>query len=143
MGRFTRASGLPLRACLMACPCRVIRSMDTSALTDVIIIAYHVISPIERVDPFAGIDRPGLYVIAAVDAGGEDGVVAAMNDDLLREAARALGRRGAASRRIVERTCAVCGVPIQGIMKRRYCSNTCAVRAHRERRRQQGAGTDD
>lgn len=56
-----------------------------------------------------------------------------MDEDQLREAARAFGRLNAAKRRIVELTCAVCGTPIAGTLKRRYCSNRCAVRAFRQR----------
>jgi hypothetical protein len=49
---------------------------------------------------------------------------------------RELGRQLALARRQVESTCEVCGKPIVGTAKRRYCSNTCAVRAHRARHRQ-------
>jgi predicted nucleic acid-binding Zn ribbon protein len=52
-----------------------------------------------------------------------------------------LGRYMAKSRRIVEGTCEVCNKGFTGTTKRRYCSNTCAVRAHRERQRQE-AHTD-
>ena len=57
-----------------------------------------------------------------------------MTDDQLREAAREFGRRNAARRRIVERTCEVCGQPTSGTLKRRYCSNACRNRASRQRR---------
>jgi hypothetical protein len=43
------------------------------------------------------------------------------------EAARQL----AAMRRIVDGYCIVCGTPIRGTTKKRYCSNRCAKRASR------------
>ena len=49
----------------------------------------------------------------------------------LSEIARAL----AASRRRVKGACAVCGQPIEGITKRRYCSDSCRVRAAYRRNR--------
>ena len=47
-----------------------------------------------------------------------------------------LGRYMAASRRIVDGTCEVCGKTFTGTTKRRYCSNSCVVRAHRARVRE-------
>lgn len=38
-------------------------------------------------------------------------------------------------RRIVQRECEICGQPTQGTAKRRFCSNTCAARAYRARKR--------
>jgi hypothetical protein len=58
-------------------------------------------------------------------------------EDLLRlnlpELARQVGRYYAARRRIVTTTCGVCGTPVTGTVRRRYCSNRCQVRAHRAR----------
>src|SRR5215207_2476717 len=65
----------------------------------------------------------------------ESGAMTDLSDEQLREAARALGRKGAASRAIVEGHCAICGTPIRGTRKRTYCSNTCAARAYRQRQR--------
>jgi RNA polymerase-binding transcription factor DksA len=50
-----------------------------------------------------------------------------------------LGRRLSAARRIVESTCEVCGKPIKGIRKRKYCSHAHAEAASYQRRR----GRDD
>lgn len=47
------------------------------------------------------------------------------------EMARAL----AARRRRVESACVVCGTPITGTARRRYCSRTCEIRAYRARKR--------
>jgi hypothetical protein len=44
------------------------------------------------------------------------------------------GRALAARRPVVETTCAVCGAPIAGTRKRRYCGNACTLRAWRERK---------
>jgi len=64
-------------------------------------------------------------------------------DDLrehLREAMRRVAREMAARRRRVKGNCLVCGKEFEGTTKRMYCSNTCAVRAHRQRRKKgQGA----
>jgi hypothetical protein len=60
----------------------------------------------------------------------------------LPELARQVGRYYAARRRIVTTTCGVCGAPVTGTVRRRYCSNRCQVRAHRARvRARTGAGT--
>ena len=48
-------------------------------------------------------------------------------DATVSEQARAL----AAQRRIVDSNCEVCGTPIRGTKKRRYCSNRCRVAAFR------------
>lgn len=47
-----------------------------------------------------------------------------------------LGRQLAIARRTVKGTCEICGKPFTGTTKRRYCSNRCAVRAHRARKSQ-------
>ena len=57
------------------------------------------------------------------------------NDKMTKEELSRFGKYLASSRRIVEGTCEVCGKSFQGTTKRRYCSNTCVVRAHRERQR--------
>ena len=54
-----------------------------------------------------------------------------------REAARAL----AAGRRRASRTCLMCGTPIEGLAWRKYCSNRCAARAYRRRKREEGAAS--
>lgn len=48
----------------------------------------------------------------------------------------AAARTLAARRKRIEKTCEVCQKSIEGIARRRYCSNTCAVRASRGRRRE-------
>ncbi len=59
-----------------------------------------------------------------------------VEDTITKEELSRLGRYMARSRRIVEGTCEVCGKTFEGTTKRKYCSNTCSVRAHRERQRQ-------
>ena len=44
------------------------------------------------------------------------------------------GRFYATQRRVITGHCASCGVEIQGIQQRRYCSATCRVRAYRQRK---------
>jgi hypothetical protein len=51
--------------------------------------------------------------------------------------ASAAGRVLAAKRRIGVRPCAVCGREMSGIARKRYCGNTCTVKAYRQRRREQ------
>jgi hypothetical protein len=59
-----------------------------------------------------------------------------MKDYLTAEQIRALMTRLSRQRRRVDAVCEVCGAPIPGATtRRRYCSNRCAVRAHRQRRR--------
>jgi hypothetical protein len=50
--------------------------------------------------------------------------------------ASVLGRALASQRRIVEGNCEICGKPFTGTIKRRFCGNTCAARAYRQRRRE-------
>jgi hypothetical protein len=57
-------------------------------------------------------------------------------DQITKEELSRLGRYMARSRRIVKGNCEVCGTEFEGTTKRRYCSNRCAVRAHRERQRE-------
>jgi hypothetical protein len=45
--------------------------------------------------------------------------------------ATVFARALAARRRIVEGVCEVCGAPIQGTSKKRYCGNACRLRARR------------
>ena len=47
----------------------------------------------------------------------------------------AVGKIGAARRARVAHTCAVCGSAFEGLRQARYCSNRCAVRASRQRKR--------
>ena len=54
-----------------------------------------------------------------------------MTDD---EIVSAAARLRAAKRRRVRKSCEVCGEPFEGIAQRRYCSDTCRVRASRRRR---------
>ena len=49
------------------------------------------------------------------------------------------GRALAAARRIVEGTCEMCGKPIKGTRRRRYCGHTCAQRAYDARKRAERA----
>src|SRR4051812_8728709 len=58
------------------------------------------------------------------------------DQELTPEELSKFGRYMAAQRRVVEGTCDVCGKQFSGTTKRRYCSNRCAVRAHRERLKQ-------
>ncbi len=55
------------------------------------------------------------------------------------------GRALAAARRIVESTCEMCGKPIRGTRKRKYCSHACAQRAYyrRQTRRAEPVGEDE
>ncbi len=54
------------------------------------------------------------------------------------------GRYLASRRPIVEGVCEICGKPFQGTTKRRYCSNTCAQRAVRQRQREtRGTRTEE
>jgi len=48
----------------------------------------------------------------------------------------ALGRLRSSKRRVTQRGCEVCGVPMLGIAKKKYCSRRCLVRAYRQRRRE-------
>jgi hypothetical protein len=52
-----------------------------------------------------------------------------------------VGKAGAARRARVPHACEVCGTPFEGLRQARYCSNRCAVRASRQRRKagEQGA----
>jgi len=52
-----------------------------------------------------------------------------------REVASAAARRSAKMRQRVSSQCAVCGASIEGVRQRKYCSNTCGVRALRRRKR--------
>jgi ferredoxin len=46
------------------------------------------------------------------------------------------GRTLAAHRRIEPRQCVVCGREMIGTSRRKYCGNTCMVRAYRRRQRE-------
>ena len=48
------------------------------------------------------------------------------------EAARVL----AAQRKVTLRQCVVCGKEMEGTSRKKYCGNTCMVRAYRERKQQ-------
>ena len=58
-----------------------------------------------------------------------------LTDEQLREAARELGRRGAASRTPSERVCPVCGTAFIGVGRGLYDSPNCRQTAYRRRRR--------
>ncbi len=58
------------------------------------------------------------------------------NEQLTPEELSKYGRYMAAQRRVVEGVCEVCGKQFSGTAKRRYCSNRCAVKAHRQRKAQ-------
>jgi hypothetical protein len=45
------------------------------------------------------------------------------------------GRLLAAHRRRVQVTCPECGAPVEGTVRRRYCSPACRLRAARQRQR--------
>lgn len=47
-----------------------------------------------------------------------------------------VAREMAARRRRVRGRCAICGQEFEGTIRRMYCSNTCAVRAYRRRKRE-------
>jgi hypothetical protein len=64
-------------------------------------------------------------------------------DELTQEELSRFGKYMASRRRTVEGECEICGKPTKGTTKRRYCSNTCAARAYRERRRQNQASQAD
>jgi hypothetical protein len=51
-------------------------------------------------------------------------------------AASRAGRELAAHRRLVAVTCPECGTQFEATVRRRYCSNTCNVRAWRRERRE-------
>jgi hypothetical protein len=54
------------------------------------------------------------------------------------------GRYLASRRPIVSGQYEICGKPFKGTTKRRYCSNTCAQRAVRQRQREaQGTRTEE
>jgi hypothetical protein len=57
------------------------------------------------------------------------------SDEITKEELSRFGRFLASRRRTVEGECEVCGKATKGTTKRRYCSNTCAARVYRERRR--------
>ena len=54
-----------------------------------------------------------------------------------------LGAQMAAKRTKESKTCAVCGITFEGLKSRRYCGNTCAVRAYRLRLAQRALETTD
>lgn len=60
----------------------------------------------------------------------------------LRDAMRRVAREVAARRRRVKGTCAICGKEFEGTTRRMYCSNTCAVRAYRRRKKAAPPGPD-
>lgn len=63
-----------------------------------------------------------------------------MNDqEILRQAARLSAQR----RRRVVAACAVCGLAIEGTVRRRYCSAVCKLRAQRQRLRIQRSAAED
>jgi len=53
----------------------------------------------------------------------------------LREAMRQVAKEVAARRRRVKGSCVICGQEFEGLTRRMYCSNRCAVRAYRQRRK--------
>ena len=53
-------------------------------------------------------------------------------NDQEREVLRVAGRRFAALRRIVRKSCRICGREMSGTVRRLYCSNACRVRASRQ-----------
>ncbi len=56
------------------------------------------------------------------------------------EIVRQMARYWAAQRRQVPGRCAVCGAEFVATTRRMYCSNRCAVRAYRQRKRGQQDG---
>lgn len=58
------------------------------------------------------------------------------NNELTPEELSRWGRYMVSRRRIVKGTCEVCGKGFEGTTKRRYCSNTCVVRARRQASRE-------
>jgi len=67
--------------------------------------------------------------------GGEeiDGAYGSNMDE--KELYSALGRWRSSRRRVVKSACVVCGVPMEGIAKKKYCSTRCTMRAFHERQR--------
>jgi len=53
-----------------------------------------------------------------------------------------LGRALANARKIQQSTCEICGKPIEGIKKKKYCSNTCAQRAYYYRQKKNSSSKD-
>ncbi len=67
---------------------------------------------------------------------GENGQEQAPGPPLTPEQLSAWGRYAASRRRTVATTCVVCGNPITGLRRRKYCSGACRTKAYELRRRQ-------
>jgi hypothetical protein len=66
---------------------------------------------------------------------GKGALMEEQREDILRELARDVGRWAAQLRRRQRGTCVICGKEFEGTTRRIYCSNTCAARAYRQRKR--------
>ena len=65
------------------------------------------------------------------------------NHDMSDPSFTEMGRRLAALRKQVASQCVICGTPIVGTTKKRYCSNRCRVEAYVRRKREQQAREAD
>ena len=66
---------------------------------------------------------------------GKGALMEEQREAVLRELARDVGRWAARLRRRQRGICVICGKEFEGTMRRIYCSNTCAARAYRQRKR--------
>jgi len=74
---------------------------------------------------------------------GKGALMEEQREDVLRELARDVGRWAAQLRRRQRGACIICGKEFEGTTRRIYCSNTCAARAYRRRKKglpSQGGG---
>jgi hypothetical protein len=68
---------------------------------------------------------------------GKGALMEEQREDVLRELARDVGRWAAQLRRRQRGVCVICGKEFEGTTRRIYCSNTCAARAYRRRKKAQ------
>jgi hypothetical protein len=66
---------------------------------------------------------------------GKGALMEEQREDVLRELARDVGRWAAQLRRRQRGACVICGKEFEGTIRRIYCSNTCAARAYRRRKK--------